>query len=310
MNNNHNWWRVTDDGNTQLLCAKFRRVEFSRHAHEEFAFGVIEAGALAFRYRGKDVVAPAGSVILAFPGEPHTGMPGMPEGWSYRMFYIEKNVLLRVAQGLNRGCKKIPFISAGVLHDPDLASRIAQLHRYYEDPLSEMMTREILMGSILEDLITRYTTNHPERLPSKERVIVLRAMRYLEDSYDQSIRLSDLAALTGVNPYRLVRCFTRELGIPPHAYLVQVRLRRAMCMIRKGVSLAQVAVDTGFTDQSHLNRHFVRRFGLTPRAFLPARALHPSSEIQARQRQFDLAESPKKRANEKRSLPKAFGFME
>jgi len=63
---------------------------------------------------------------------------------------------------------------------------------------------------------------------------------------------------------REVRSFTRELGLPPHAYLVQVRLRKAAQLIRQGISLIEVAFETGFVDQSHLNRHFIKTYGVTP----------------------------------------------
>lgn len=50
-------------------------------------------------------------------------------------------------------------------------------------------------------------------------------------------------------------------------YLVQRRLQKAKKLIHHGVSLSDVAVDCGFTDQSHLNRHFKRSQGATPGAY-------------------------------------------
>jgi AraC-like DNA-binding protein len=99
------------------------------------------------------------------------------------------------------------------------------------------------------------------------------ARNWIEEAFETSIQLEQLAVLSGMNPFRLVRCFTQTLGLPPHAYLVQVRLRRAADLLRQGVAPARAAAEVGFSDQSHLNRHFRRAFGITPgvyqRAFVP-----------------------------------------
>jgi transcriptional regulator GlxA family with amidase domain len=58
--------------------------------------------------------------------------------------------------------------------------------------------------------------------------------------------------------------FHREVGLPPHAYQIQVRVARARALIATGVPLAEVASMTGFADQSHLTRLFKRIVGVPP----------------------------------------------
>jgi AraC-like DNA-binding protein len=62
----------------------------------------------------------------------------------------------------------------------------------------------------------------------------------------------------------LIRLFGDATGIPPHAYLRQVRVKRAKALLARGDSIANVAQATGFNDQSHLNRWFKRLLGITP----------------------------------------------
>jgi AraC-like DNA-binding protein len=52
--------------------------------------------------------------------------------------------------------------------------------------------------------------------------------------------------------------------LPPHAWRNQVRLQRSLAPLREGVSVADVAAASGFTDQSHFTRHFRRMFGVPP----------------------------------------------
>ncbi|WP_353860328.1 AraC family transcriptional regulator [Azospirillum formosense] len=60
------------------------------------------------------------------------------------------------------------------------------------------------------------------------------------------------------------RRFRKHHGVPPHAFALQERLNEARLLLRAGESIAAVAADTGFTDQSHLGRCFRRAFGVTP----------------------------------------------
>ncbi len=100
-----------------------------------------------------------------------------------------------------------------------------------------------------------------------ERGAARLARDYIAAHADRDIPLFDLAKAVNASPFHLVRLFTREYGLPPHAFLTQVRLDRAKELLAGKARLADVAAETGFADQSHLTRLFKRRFGLTPGRF-------------------------------------------
>jgi AraC-like DNA-binding protein len=189
------------------------------------------------------------------------------------MFYLDPDQILAMAQGLDPALKELPFVPAGAVWDPDLAARVAGLHRMYEDPAGDPLTRQSRLGLLIQDVFTRYGRHCPDQVSRSGRTEMERVRQYLEEAFDTPVRLADLAALTGMNPFRLVRGFTQAWGLPPHAFLVQVRVRRVATMLRQGIPPGQAAVEAGFADQSHLNRHFLLRFGVTPgvyaKAFLP-----------------------------------------
>ena len=64
--------------------------------------------------------------------------------------------------------------------------------------------------------------------------------------------------------FQLLRGFTRDVGITPHAYLIQKRIGLCRRLLAAGQSLADAALLAGFADQSHMTRAFVRQFGITP----------------------------------------------
>jgi AraC-like DNA-binding protein len=73
-----------------------------------------------------------------------------------------------------------------------------------------------------------------------------------------------------VSPFQLIRAFHAVFGVPPHAYLMQVRLRAARTMLVRGESITTAAFTCGFVDQSHLTRVFKRYYGMTPGVFTRA----------------------------------------
>jgi AraC-like DNA-binding protein len=73
--------------------------------------------------------------------------------------------------------------------------------------------------------------------------------------------------MTGLSQFALLRAFRAEMGLPPHAYLNQLRVRQARQLLDAGVSAAEVAARVGFADQAHLTRHFKRVVGVPPAAY-------------------------------------------
>jgi transcriptional regulator of acetoin/glycerol metabolism len=96
-------------------------------------------------------------------------------------------------------------------------------------------------------------------------VVTQRICEYLESHLDQKIGLDALASMAGLSTHHFARAFHQSVGMPPHSYLLSRRLERAERMLRETtLSLAEIAGATGFSDQSHLARHFRRRTGMAP----------------------------------------------
>jgi AraC-like DNA-binding protein len=258
-------WRLPKMVGVELLRAKYVTQTFSRHAHEGFAVGVIESGALGFHYRGENVVAPAGAINLAIPDQPHTGHAAVETGWSYRMFYLDAQLLEQAAEEIAGKLCGRPFFRTGVLHDPLLAAAIRDTHIAMERSEAPLLESQSRLLDVLVQLIQRHAHPAPELYHlSRERDSVMRVRDYLEAHYADNPSIQDLAGAAHLSPYHLIRVFQQATGLPPHAYLNQVRVRHACRLLGQGRSIAEVAYATGFSDQSHLTRRFKHIFGLTP----------------------------------------------
>lgn len=92
-----------------------------------------------------------------------------------------------------------------------------------------------------------------------------RALDFIEGNCLRSIRLEELAILTGLSQSHFSRAFKASTGTAPHQWQMRMRIRRAQQLLLSDVmSLSDVAAETGFADQAHFTRIFRQVTGATP----------------------------------------------
>jgi len=95
-----------------------------------------------------------------------------------------------------------------------------------------------------------------------------RVREYVDAHLGESMDLAELASIAGLSVFHFARQFKQSAGVTPHSYLVQRRVERAQDLLaRTDLALSEIAVAAGFSDQSHLARHFRQMLGTTPREF-------------------------------------------
>ena len=264
------WTRFFSAKGTSLpdvLHARFVRHAYSRHTHDEYVVGIIETGVQRLDLERGVHYSPAGSIVLINPGESHTGGPGLPDGYVYRTFYPSESLIRTAAAELGTTSAILPSFRKPVFTDQYLYDVLFAFHRSLADPLSAL-EQETHLRHAISLLVRRYT----EPGSSKSRLAGAtpasrRARQYLDERYMRDVSLSELATACGCSPFHLARAFTAQFGLPPHAYLNNLRVKNAKRMIRAGTPLADVAYAVGYCDQSHLNRRFKRIVGVTPRQY-------------------------------------------
>ena len=258
-------WHPPCHTEVALMRAAYVRQTFARHTHDDYAVGVIEQGGLGFRYRGENLVAAPGQICLVIPGETHDGHPAGESGWTYRMFYLQPSLMHRAAGQLSGKAADPPFFRPGVLSDNALAAMIVRTHRLFEDPQAGLMEKQSRLIQLLCCFIARHADPAPRMHGiGDEHQAVARARDFMETHFALDLSVVEMAAHAGLSPFHFIRVFKRHIGLSPHTYLIQVRVRRARQMLNRGSSIAQCALEAGFADQSHLTRHFKRVLGITP----------------------------------------------
>jgi AraC-like DNA-binding protein len=261
------YWRHRAVDGVDLLRARYVTHRYGRHAHETYTFGVIEAGVEEFEYGGRLLRAGAGAVALLDPDVVHTGQAGTAAGWSYRVLYPKVSVVTDVAAELGwpAGTPRFPQT---VVYDPATAALVRSAHRSAEH--GDDLASSTLLRTALAELLRGHAAGGPAAGPDRSRrapaaVDVIRDL--LHERLEDPPTLAELAAMTELSQFALLRAFRAEMGLPPHAYLNQLRVRRARLLLDDGVPAADVAAQVGFADQAHLTRHFKRVVGVPPAAY-------------------------------------------
>ena len=131
---------------------------------------------------------------------------------------------------------------------------------------------ETLANALAVHLVTRFATA-PVQLRDGARGLARyqldRVMEFVHAHLAEDISLDSLAGAAGLSPFHFARLFKRSTGLSPHQYVLRCRVERARgLLMRSKSSIAEVAVEVGFCDQSHLAAHFKRVYGVSPKAFL------------------------------------------
>ena len=238
---------------------------FPRHAHDQFGIGVLHSGAQRSWSGIGPVEATAGDVITVNPGEMHDGDPVQGRMRSWRMLYLDPSL---VAQALREDLRRGVEIARPALHDPVLVHRFVQLFDDVAAPAPDALAVEERLLGTLAHLMARHGSRpSPVRGPPPP---VARALRHMDEAPERPVTLAELAALSGVSRFQLLRGFKHAVGTTPHAYLLQRRVRLARRLLAARMRPAEAAAEAGFADQSHLTRAFGRQLGITPARYRAA----------------------------------------
>jgi AraC-like DNA-binding protein len=157
-----------------------------------------------------------------------------------------------------------------MLRDADLIESVGRLHRSLEGERDDLRSEELAIDAF-EKLFHRHGSGggRPERAP-QGRAIAGRIIELMRARHAENLGLEELSNVAGLTKFQLIGLFKRTIGLTPHAYLVHIRLNAACRLLKRGLPLAECAVEAGFCDQSALTKHFKRCYGITPAQFAAA----------------------------------------
>ncbi|HYG43230.1 MAG TPA: AraC family transcriptional regulator [Bordetella sp.] len=235
---------------------------FGRHTHDQFGIGLIIRGAQKSHSGRGMVQAGAGDLITVNPGEVHDGAPVGAGGRHWAILYFEPALVAQALAEIGDGRHGGREFARPVMRDAGLAARFRRLYAAATAPRAGAATpaQETWLLALLAGTLDLPPRTRPTAVPAA----IAQARMLIDDDPAAPVSLADLAGASGLSRFQVLRGFTRATGLTPHAYQVQRRAGLARRLIRQGYALTEAAAVSGFADQSHMTRVFVRLYGLTP----------------------------------------------
>lgn len=230
------------------------RFSYKKHAHEEYAIGVTLRGVQEYHLNGCLQTSYKNGVMLFNPEQIHDGNAGhYKEGLDYVMLYIKPELFL---EGLEK--KDIVRFSSPVVYDEKIKHDILNLSSAILNQKDEVFCSELYLNLIdnfsSKDFLCEYKNENDFIKKSKEMI-------YYE--LDNVLDIEQMSKEFNISKFQFIRMFKSNTGITPYQYFLNTKLIHAKKYLDITKDLYATVVEFGFTDLSHLNRHFKRVYGVT-----------------------------------------------
>jgi len=247
----------------EALHARFVRHAYRPHSHPTWTVAMVERGAARFDLDATKQRAAQGELFVLEPDAVHTGMAAVPEGWAYKVLYIEPQLVHDWDERDGSAPRAARWV---VFRDLALRGALERAHAALAaDPSGDLAVEEAVLAAVTA-LRPHLRPGHRgrEHKDRAEHAAVRRARRHLSEQWDQRVTLAELAAVAGLSRFELVRRFGDQNGVSPHAFQTNLRVDHARALLASGLAPAEVAAACGFADQPHLTRVFKRAVGVSP----------------------------------------------
>jgi AraC family transcriptional regulator len=231
--------------------------QIAPHAHEFATVAVTLTGSLmTVLASGRRYQSPPNTLMTMPPGEVHGNAVGASDA---RVIVIQA-----APAALETDLRSCAHLLEDVRHCRDhragaLAWSVAQ-----ELAAPDAITPLMLGGLAREMLAATARLTRPRHEALRPRWL-LRGLELIHARYSDALGLGELARQVGVHPVYFSRAFRAHMGSTLGAYLRKLRVDRAADMLASSeISIADIALEVGFADQSHLSNVFRRLRGITP----------------------------------------------
>ena len=244
---------VVDSGRT--------RTEPARHT---LTVGLVVKGQCQIVAEGVEYLAERGDLILIESGVEHTNRPAGQEMRSYHLLGLEPVWCLEQVDPVFPG-QMVPRVRNRVVRSPKLFSAMLRgleavccEHRYHRQEFSQAIGTLLRKNCAFEPAPKDNAELHSQ---------ISRARDIIMESMEAPPKVTEIAEMVGLGREAFTRSFQKIVGISPGSYQHCVRLLRARRLLNQGHSITEAALATGYTDQSHFHRMFVKHFDTTPRQY-------------------------------------------
>lgn len=258
---------VCFDKDLEIEAYRFKGImqKFPNHFHEYYVIGFIESGKRHLSCKNKEYIIGTGDLVLFNPMDNHTCEQIDDNTLDYRCINIKPEIMKKAVLEVT-GKEYLPHFSQPVGFHSEQISLLCELHKAVMEEQPDFKKEETFLF-LIEQLIEEYTQPYSQVKTTDVNAEIQAVCKYIDEHFPERITLDDLSVLAKMNKYSLLRSFTKIIGITPYRYLETVRISEAKKLLENGVEPIDVAMETGFVDQSHFSNYFKEFIGLTPKQY-------------------------------------------
>ncbi|MBI4857977.1 MAG: AraC family transcriptional regulator [Acetobacterium woodii] len=257
--------RYDNDLKIEAFCLKGIIQKFPNHFHEHYVIGFIESGQRKLSCKNKEYLVGPGDLLLFNPYDNHFCEQVDDQALDYRCLNIKPEIMRAMVFEITGKQENLVFEQPVVYHSEQVIG-LGELHQMLIAEQQEFNKEEAFLF-LIEQLIDEYGSWESNHHHQESNTAIELICDYLEKNHPERISLNDLSILTGCSKYYLVRAFTKTKGITPYRYLETVRINAAKALLEEGMEPIDVALQTGFSDQSHFSNFFKGFIGITPKQY-------------------------------------------
>ncbi|WP_447740215.1 AraC family transcriptional regulator [Pseudomonas laurentiana] len=255
-------WRDPALPHVESRRACHSRACYKAHSHPTFSIGAVDAGVSHFTGagNGQECLTP-GTLVLVPARRVHACNPEPGKAWSYQMLHVDANWLAQLRQESGLGGAQAGKL-ARICREPLVYAQFCELNNVLFSSASNSEKDAALMAFLGDlDFSAQPLLAAAPALPA---TALSGLIARVEGQDPAQLSLEVLAREAGLGRYQLIRAFRAATGFTPHAYLLNARVNRGRQLLGEGQTLAEVAYQLGFADQSHFQRVFKAHVGVTP----------------------------------------------
>lgn len=245
----------------ELVLGTCRNYFFPKHAHAEYTIGAVLSGTESIFCRGVQEQAGCGSLYFTRPDEIHSGQSLGNSAWKFASLYLSPAFFLACFEG------EQPEFKIAVQENARSSAFFVNFIKLLSRPNCDVERQSALITAIRNLTKSNMADRSVETRVKAHQPAITRSIAFMHANFASPIKLIDIAGIAGLHPGYFIDSFAKDKGITPHAYLLSIRLNAAKQALAAGQNPADAAVSSGFYDQSHLNRHFAKVFGMTSGQF-------------------------------------------
>lgn len=232
----------------EIKSATFINKKFPFHFHQSWSLAYIEYGSENIAFNHTNFLVSKNALQLIPPYSIHKNWSNKNNSWTYKALYISDDVIKHISKKINVDYSYLASFPYFITY------------RNSKLDINEVSIFDIIKNLFLDTLVSVKPTcyKRDDNEPFDD------ILNYLILNYNQSITLEVLQKQFKVNKFSLQKSFKKNIGLTPLEYLTAIKIENSKKLFYTDASLVEIALESGFYDQSHFTRSFKKYVGVTP----------------------------------------------